>query len=65
MRWSLSPIQIRNTQMADLLYFRLLSVERCADALHVHPNTPIRDLDLARKRLKRELVNAGESVNAA
>jgi DNA-directed RNA polymerase specialized sigma24 family protein len=41
----------------ELRYFGGLSVEEAAEALHVHPNTVIRDWALARAWLKRELAH--------
>jgi RNA polymerase sigma-70 factor, ECF subfamily len=53
----------RKAQVVDLQYFGGLSVEEAAEVLHVHPNTVIRDRDLARKWLKRELTR-GHSAHA-
>jgi len=60
---ALSKMDPRKAQVVDLRYFGGLSVEECAEVLHVHPNTEIRDWDLARKWLKRELTR-GRSANA-
>ena len=45
----------RKAQMIELRFFGGLSVEECAEALSVHPNTVIRDWSLARAWLKHEL----------
>ena len=60
----LARMDPRKAQVVDLRYFGGLSVEEAAEALHVHPNTVIRDWDLARKWLKRELTR-GHSTNAS
>jgi len=60
---ALAKMDPRKAQVVDLRYFGGLSVEECAEVLHVHPNTVIRDWDLARKWLKRELTR-GRSANA-
>jgi len=59
----LAKMEPRKAQVVDLRYFGGLSVEECAEVLHVHPNTVIRDWDLARKWLKRELTR-GHSAHA-
>ena len=59
----LAKMDPRKAQVVDLRYFGGLSVEEAAEVLHVHPNTVIRDWDLARKWLKRELTR-GQSANA-
>lgn len=59
----LAKMDPRKAQVVDLRYFGGLSVEEAAEVLHVHPNTVIRDWDLARKWLKRELTR-GHSSNA-
>jgi DNA-directed RNA polymerase specialized sigma24 family protein len=45
----------RKAQVVELRYFGGLSVEEAAEALHVHPNTVIRDWNMARVWLKHEL----------
>jgi RNA polymerase sigma factor (TIGR02999 family) len=60
---ALAKMDPRKGQVVDLRYFGGLSVEEAAEVLHVHPNTVIRDWDLARKWLKRELTR-GQSANA-
>jgi DNA-directed RNA polymerase specialized sigma24 family protein len=47
----------RRAQVVELRYFGGLSVEEAAEALHVHPNTVIRDWGFARAWLKRELAH--------
>jgi RNA polymerase sigma factor (TIGR02999 family) len=59
----LAKMDPRKAQVVDLRYFGGLSVEEAAEVLHVHPNTVIRDWDLARKWLKRELTRV-HSANA-
>jgi RNA polymerase sigma factor (TIGR02999 family) len=59
----LAKMDPRKAQVVDMRYFGGLSVEEAAEVLHVHPNTVIRDWDLARKWLKRELTR-GQSANA-
>ena len=59
----LSKMDPRKAQVVEMRYFGGLSVEEAAEALHVHPNTVIRDWDLARRWLKREL-KRGNSVHA-
>jgi RNA polymerase sigma-70 factor (ECF subfamily) len=51
----LAKVDPRKAQVVELRYFGGLSVEEAAEALHVHPNTIIRDWGLARAWLKREL----------
>jgi RNA polymerase sigma-70 factor (ECF subfamily) len=51
----LAKVDPRKAQVVELRYFGGLSVEEAAEALHVHPNTIIRDWSLARAWLKREL----------
>ena len=60
----LAKMDPRKAQVVDLRYFGGLSVEEAAEVLYVHPNTVIRDWDLARKWLKRELTR-GQSANAS
>jgi RNA polymerase sigma-70 factor (ECF subfamily) len=60
----LARMDPRKAEVVDLRYFGGLSVEEAAAALHVHPNTVIREWDLARKWLKRELTR-GHSANAS
>ena len=60
----LAKMDPRKAQVVDLRYFGGLGVEEAAEVLHVHPNTVIRDWDLARKWLKRELTR-GHSTNAS
>ena len=54
----------RQAKIVELRFFGGLSVEEAAEVLHVHPNTVIRDWDLARKWLKREMTR-GNSTNAS
>jgi RNA polymerase sigma-70 factor, ECF subfamily len=51
----LAKLDPRKAQVVELRYFGGLSVEETAEALHVHPNTVIRDWSLARAWLKREM----------
>jgi len=60
---ALAKMDARKAQVVDLRYFGGLSVEEAAEVLHVHPNTVVRDWDLARKWLKRELTR-GHSAHA-
>jgi DNA-directed RNA polymerase specialized sigma24 family protein len=59
----LAKMDPRKAQVVELRYFGGLNVDEAAKALHVHPNTVIRDWDLARKWLKRELAG-GSSAHA-
>jgi len=59
----LAKMDPRKARVVELRYFGGLSVEEAAEVLQVHPNTVIRDWDLARKWLKRELTR-GHAVNA-
>lgn len=45
----------RKAQIVELRYFGGMSVEETAEVLGVHPNTVIRDFNLAKVWLKREL----------
>ncbi len=58
----LARIDPRKAQVVELRYFGGLSVEEAAEALHVHPNTVIRDWNLARVWLKRH-VTGGKSAH--
>ena len=60
----LAKMDPRKAQVVELRYFGGLRVEETAEVLHVHPNTVIRDWDLARKWLKRELTR-GHSANGS
>ena len=51
----LARMDPRKAQVVEMRYFAGLRVEEAAEALHVHPNTIIRDWGLARAWLKREL----------
>ena len=51
----LARVDPRKVQVVEMRYFGGLSVEETAEALHVHPNTVIRDWGLAKAWLKREL----------
>jgi RNA polymerase sigma factor (TIGR02999 family) len=51
----LAKMDPRKAQVVELRYFGGLSVEEAAEALHVHPNTVIRDWNMARVWLKHEL----------
>ncbi len=60
----LANLDARKAQVVELRYFGGLSVEEAAEALHVHPNTIIRDWSLARAWLKRELSHRSRDGNA-
>jgi RNA polymerase sigma factor (TIGR02999 family) len=49
----LAAFDQRKAQIVELRYFGGMSVEETAEALHVHPNTVIRDWRLAKVWLKR------------
>jgi DNA-directed RNA polymerase specialized sigma24 family protein len=51
----LARVDPRKVRVVEMRYFGGLSVEEAAEALHVHPNTVIRDWSLAKAWLKREL----------
>ena len=51
----LTRVDPRRARVVELRYFGGLSVEEAAEALHVHPNTVIRDWNMARVWLKHEL----------
>jgi RNA polymerase sigma-70 factor, ECF subfamily len=53
----LARVDPRKVQVVEMRYFGGLSVEEAAEALHVHPNTVIRDWGLAKAWLKRELAH--------
>jgi RNA polymerase sigma-70 factor (ECF subfamily) len=59
----LARMDPRKAQVVELRYFGGLSVEEAAEALHVHPNTVIRDWNMARVWLKHELT-WGKSAHA-
>ena len=52
---ALAEIDPRKSQVVELRYFGGLSVEDTAEALHVSPDTVMRDWRLARGWLLREL----------
>jgi RNA polymerase sigma-70 factor, ECF subfamily len=52
---TLEQLNPRKAKVVEMRYFGGLSVEECAEALGVHPNTVIRDWSLARAWLKHEL----------
>ena len=52
---ALRKMDPRKAQVVELRYFGGLSVEEAAEALHVHPNTVIRDWNMAKVWLKHEL----------
>jgi RNA polymerase sigma factor (TIGR02999 family) len=59
---NLARVDPRGAQVVELRCFGGLSVEETAEALHVHPNTVIRDRALASAWLKRELAHeAGDA----
>ena len=51
----LAQVDPRRVKVVEMRYFGGLSVDECAEALHVHPNTIISDWRLARAWLKHEL----------
>ena len=59
----LARMDPRKAQVVELRYFGGLSVEEAAEALHVHPNTVIRDWNMAKVWLKHELTR-GKSAHA-
>ena len=60
----LAKVDPRKAQVVELRYFGGLSVEEAAEALHVHPNTIIREWSLARAWLKRELGREAPNAKA-
>ena len=60
---SSARVNPRKAKVVEMRYFGGLSVEECAEALGVHPNTVIHDWSLARAWLKHEL--ACEARDAA
>jgi RNA polymerase sigma-70 factor (ECF subfamily) len=58
----LARMDPRKAQVVELRYFGGLSVEEAAEALRVHPNTVIRDWNMAKVWLKRELTK-GKSAH--
>jgi RNA polymerase sigma factor (TIGR02999 family) len=58
----LARVEPRKAQVVEMRYFGGLSVEETAEALHVHPNTIVRDWALARAWLKRELTRGSGAV---
>ena len=59
----LAKMDARQAQVVEMRYFGGLSVEETAEALQVHPNTVIRDWNMARVWLKREMTR-GKSAHA-
>src|ERR1035438_8344380 len=59
----LAKMDPRKAQVVEMRYFGGLSVEEAAEALHVHPNTVIRDWNMAKVWLKHELTR-GKSAHA-
>ena len=59
----LAEIDPRKVEVVELRYFGGMSVEETAEALHIHPNTVIRDWAFAKVWLKRELTRAGEDAD--
>lgn len=55
----LAVVDPRLAKTVEMRWFGGLSVEECAQALHVHPNTVIRDWSLARAWLKHEMERRG------
>lgn len=56
---ALSSVDARKCQVVELRYFGGLSVEECAEALRVSPDTITRDWRLAKAWLLRELTGGG------
>jgi RNA polymerase sigma-70 factor, ECF subfamily len=52
---ALAKIDPRKARVVELRYFGGLSVEETAEALAVHPNTVVRDWNLAKAWLSREM----------
>ena len=59
----LAEIDPRKVEVVELRYFGGMSVEETAEALHIHPNTVIRDWAFAKVWLKRELTRAGDDAD--
>lgn len=51
----LARFDLRKAQVVEFRYFGGMSVEETAEALHLHPNSVIRDWSIAKAWLKREL----------
>jgi RNA polymerase sigma factor (sigma-70 family) len=56
---ALARIDARKSQVVELRYFGGLSVEETAEALHVSPETVMRDWRLAKAWLLREMTANG------
>jgi RNA polymerase sigma factor (TIGR02999 family) len=61
---ALAKIDARKSQIVELRYFGGLSVEDTAEALHVSPETVMRDWRLARGWLLRELSSQPQEPDA-
>jgi RNA polymerase sigma-70 factor, ECF subfamily len=59
---SLSKIDPRKGRVVEMRYFGGLSVEECAEVLHISPETVMRDWRLAKVWLYRELTRMGRGV---
>jgi RNA polymerase sigma factor (TIGR02999 family) len=55
---ALSKIDERKSQVIEMRFFGGLSVEETAEALHVSPETVMRDWKLAKAWLRRQLISA-------
>ncbi len=61
----LAKLDPRKARVVELRFFGGMSVEESAEALRVHPNTIIRDWNLAKAWLKRELSREAGGGDAA
>jgi RNA polymerase sigma factor (TIGR02999 family) len=52
---ALGEFDARKARVVEMRFFGGMSVEETAEALGVHPNTVIRDWDIARRWLRREM----------
>ena len=59
----LAEIDPRKVEVVELRYFGGMSVEETAEALHIHPNTVIRDWRFAKVWLKREFMRASQDAD--
>ena len=53
----------RKVEVVELRYFGGMGVEETAEAVHIHPNTVIRDWAFAKVWLKRELTRTGDDAD--
>jgi RNA polymerase sigma factor (TIGR02999 family) len=60
---ALADVDGRKSQVVEMRFFGGLSVQETAEALHVSPETVMRDWKVAKAWLLRELASAGHGAN--